>query len=393
MTIYLYHQLSTSNSINIKAVNQCNYLNSEGLNVNLILVVFDSIDISGLDFEYSDAKTNFIPVIESNIFLGIGSKLMRQWELRKIFVNFIKNLSHSDIVYMRYPYPLLYMLKPLSRHKRKCVIVTEHNTKELQEYRLRRSFIQYVVELIFGNRMRNGTDGIIGVTNEITSYEILRYVNSTKPHITIGNGINTGSVPIRKYPESSNNELHILFVGNISRWHGLDRLLHGLATYRGTPRVMLHVAGDGAELPYLRKLADALGVSDQVIFYGYLMGEALDTLFDRCHLAVGSLGIHRKGLSEASTLKAREYCCRGIPFIIADKDPDFPLDFPYILRLPGDESSIDINMIIAFAEKICSDPDHAQKMRRYAEKYLDWSVKIKSLDYFLGTLINESTGK
>ena len=70
---------------------------------------------------------------------------------------------------------------------------------------------------------------------------------------------------------------------------------------------------------------------------------------------------HRIGLSESPTLKVREYCARGIPWIIACKDPDFPDDFPYILRVPPDESPIDIDPVIDFAQKICSDPDHPKK--------------------------------
>jgi hypothetical protein len=45
-----------------------------------------------------------------------------------------------------------------------------------------------------------------------------------------------------------------------------------------------------------------LGISDRVVFHGFTTGKALDALFDRCHIAVGSLGIHRKGLTQTSEL-------------------------------------------------------------------------------------------
>jgi len=104
---------------------------------------------------------------------------------------------------------------------------------------------------------------------------------------------------------------------------------------------------------------------------------------------VGSLGIHRIGLKEASILKAREYCARGIPFIYGIADPDFPADFPYILHLPADESPIDIEQVITFADRVLADPDHPQKMHRYAEEHLDWSVKMKRLKDFLEALVGE----
>ncbi len=127
-----------------------------------------------------------------------------------------------------------------------------------------------------------------------------------------------------------------------------------------------------------------------MVFHGFTTGNALDALFDQCHVAVGSLGIHRKGLTQTSELKAREYCARGIPYIIACADPDFPAGFPYILRLPADESPIDIEQVLAFAREVCADPDHPQKMRSYAEEHLDWSVK--KLKGFLEALVGEGAG-
>jgi len=194
---------------------------------------------------------------------------------------------------------------------------------------------------------------------------------------------------VRQAPHYNDNDLQLLCVASVSRWHGLDRLLRGLATYDGIPNVILHIAGDGPELPRLRKMASDLGIGNRVFFHGFTTGKALDALFDQCHIAVGSLGIHRKGLTQTSELKGREYCARGIPWIIACKDPDFPDDFPYILRVPADESSVNIENVVEFAKKVFADPDHPQKMRRYAEEHLDWSVKMKRLKEFLETLVKK----
>ncbi len=127
-----------------------------------------------------------------------------------------------------------------------------------------------------------------------------------------------------------------------------------------------------------------------MVFHGFLTGEALDALFDQCHVAVGSLGIHRKGLTQTSELKGREYCARGIPYIIACADPDFSSDFPYICYLPADESAVDVEQVLAFAREVGANPNHPQEMRRYAEEHLDWSVKMKKLKDFLEMLVGES---
>ena len=136
-------------------------------------------------------------------------------------------------------------------------------------------------------------------------------------------------------------------------------------------------------------MAKDLKLEDNVAFIGFMNGSVLDDLFDRSHIAVGSLGMHRLGMIEGSTLKAREYCARGIPFLYGCFDPDFSDDFPYIMKVPGDENPIDIEEIIRFAEKVYSDPEHHIKMRAYAKERLDWSVKMKRLKEFCDHLIEK----
>ncbi len=323
---------------------------------------------------------------------GLIGKIRREYQFdlafKDIISALISTLKAQDIIYFRIPYPSLHLSRIL-RQPRLCKIIVEYQTIEPLEHRLAGEYWCLLIDFLFGNDIRKYTDGIVGVTDEITQYEVSRSGDCKKPHVTIGNGFDVASVPARQPPAYTGDDLHLLCVANVSRWHGLDRLLHGLATYNGTPKVILHIAGDGAELPHLQKLAGDLGISDRVVFHGFTTGKALDALFDQCHIAVGSLGIHRIGLKEASILKAREYCARGIPFIYGISDPDFPADFPYILHLPADESPIDIKQVLAFAKKVCADPDHPQKMHRYAEEHLDWSVKMKKLKAFLETLVGE----
>ncbi len=113
----------------------------------------------------------------------------------------------------------------------------------------------------------------------------------------------------------------------------------------------------------MKEIATDLNVSDRVIFHGFQTGESLAKLYDTCHLAVGSLGLHRIGLTQGSILKSREYCARGIPYMIACTDPDIPDDFPYICMVPPDESPVCIENVVEFANKVYDDQDHPKKMR------------------------------
>lgn len=383
MKIYYFNQ-SQIGAIVRKVIGQCNHLRESGLDAHLFLVE---------PCEFENTNLNFINIIKlSDLnhtpWKNTFSRLRRQYEIRKAFLNTINSASSSDIVYVRYPYPLFYLIWPFSIKKRMCKIINEHNTIEHQEFRLNGTSFIYFIDLLIGNLMRRKADGIIGVTNEITTYEVKRSGTDDKPHITIGNCIDVSEVKIRKPPVFDGKELDILCVANVNRWHGIDRLLKGVAIYKGDTKVRFFLVGDGQDLPNLRSLVKKLGIDKKVIITGALVGCALDDLFKKSHLAVGSLGLHRMAMKEGSILKAREYCARGIPFLYGCSDSDFPDDFPYILKVPSDESAINVEEVIRFAEKVYSDPEHHIKMRAYAEKNLDWSVKIKKLKEFCETLVD-----
>lgn len=346
-----------------------------------------SFSVDSVVQQHANKRVKHVPIPITKQSPGIIGKVKREHQIDRALEKLILKLKAQDILYLRNPYPFPGISKIL-RQPRACKIVIEYQAIEPSEYRLKGKYWYLLIDFLFGNAIRKYTDAIVGVTDEITRYEVSRSGDHEKPHVTIGNGFDVASVPIRQLP-AYNGDLHLLCVANVNRWHGLDRLFQGLAAYNETPKVILHIAGDGAELPHLQKLAGDIGINDRVVFHGFTTGKALDALFDQCHIAVGSLGIHRKGLMQTSELKGREYCARGIPSIIACADLDFPPDFPYILHFPPDENPIEIERVLAFAKKVCGDPNHPEKMRRYAEEHLDWSVKVKKLKDFLETLVEE----
>ena len=112
----------------------------------------------------------------------------------------------------------------------------EHNAIELKEYASLRNYPAILWDIVFGYFIRSYTDGYIGVTDEITNYQLKRSGDSSKPHITIGNGIVVDSVPLRCPNGFLGDELNLLCVSNINRWHGFDRLLKGLIDYKGNTK-------------------------------------------------------------------------------------------------------------------------------------------------------------
>ena len=122
------------------------------------------------------------------------------------------------------------------------------------------------------------------------------------------------------------------------------------------------------------------GISEAIGDGGMVVeeGEDLDKVVDGCDIALGSLGFHRTGLTGGSPLKAREYCARGIPFAIAYEDWDFPETFPFVYRIPKDDTPVDVSQVIQWYENLIKEhPNYSMEMRRYAEENLSWDAKMK----------------
>lgn len=336
--------------------------------------IWESVAIKKKEFPGSLLKNNIL----YNIYLRLKQNHLVNIELD----NLIIKSEENDVLYFRFPFPSISLVTILKK-PRKCKIVLEYQSIEPLEWKLKGEWIFILNDLIFGGSIRKNTDGIVGVTDEITQYQLKRAGNPGKKHITIGNGFDVDSVYPRQPPRFEDKTLSLICVSQVNRWHGIDRIISGIFSYSGPYLINLHIVGTGLEIPYLKKVVNEKKLNERVIFHGFLSGTELDRLFDQCHIAVGSLGIHRIGLKEASILKVREYCSKGIPFFIAYSDPDFPLGFPYLLKVPADESAIDMEQVITFASGVYQEADHPQKMHEYALNHLDWSHKMHILKQFL----------
>ncbi len=313
------------------------------------------------------------------------SALYNDYTMNKKLRHVISKLSENDIIYMRFPYPSYAFFKTVTGN-RTCKIVTEHQTIEIQEQLLKKHHIYVLMELLFGKRIRESIDAFVGVTEDYTVHQLNRIKDYKKPHITIGNGIDVDTVKIRNPPRFTRQSMELLSVANMSSWHGLERVIMGLKAYSGGTDARLHLVGDGGERDKLIRLTHDLDVRDKVIFHGFKSGRSLDEMFDMCHLAIGSLGLHKLKTKQSSSLKSKEYCSRGIPFVEEITDLDFTQNFPYIFEVPADDSPVDIEALIAFCDHIYQDDLHHHKMREYAKRNLEWKIKMNELKNFLSGL-------
>ncbi len=276
---------------------------------------------------------------------------------------------------------------PKKAHPEVCLI-SEHQAKEIEELRMTSAgsmaapIIQRHRDKVFRN-----IDAVIGVTEEITRYE-LACAKLDIPSHTMTNGIDVGSYPLKNATATERDSLRLLYVGShTAHWQGLDRVLEGIAAYHGKVRIELHVAG--SMNASTRQLIEKLGIEHHIHAHGYIEGTALNRLFDDCDIAVGTLGMHRKNLTFGSTLKVREYMARGIPFILSYTDEDLCPDLPFVLRAPADDSPIDMGRIHQFTTQLyrTHGVTLSADMHTYALEHMDYKIKIiKLLDFITSQL-------
>lgn len=196
--------------------------------------------------------------------------------------------------------------------------------------------------------------------------------------VSISNGVNFGNIPLANVSDYDGT-LRMLSVANVHLWHGLDRLIAGMA---GSPGIKseLHIVGDGVESIFeeYRSLVRQYGLEDRVKISGPMFGHELDKEFDWCNIAVGSLARHRSGITDIKTLKNREYAARGRAFFYSEHDSDFE-GRPYIFKVPANETPVDMKALEEFRRSLSLSPEQI----RESVQDLSWTRQMGKVISFL----------
>ncbi|NMD39083.1 MAG: glycosyltransferase [Christensenellaceae bacterium] len=201
----------------------------------------------------------------------------------------------------------------------------------------------------------------------------------SRPAINIENGVYIDDFSLRS-PKLQKNEVNIIAIASMSKWQGYDRLIKGLANYKGNIPVKLHMVGNEGDgsLKEWKDLAESLNLVN-VKFYGPLYGNELDDIINKCDVGVASLGMYRLNFNVASVLKIREYMARGIPFVYAIVDKALDDNLPFIFKVSNDNSDVDIEKVAEFALKFKNDINTPNNMRLYAKQNMSWEAQFKKI--------------
>ena len=201
-----------------------------------------------------------------------------------------------DVVYLRHG-----LVHPgLIRLARRFPCVVEINGDDLAEFRLTSTRRYLLARATRGSLLRRAA-GLVFVTHELAAMP--SFAAYGRPSIVIGNGIDLSSVEAA--PPVHNEQPRLVFIGHPDTpWHGLDHVAEIAAAF---PKWQLDLIGprDG-ELP-------AAGSIANLVAHGPLDPDAYRPFIEASDVAIGTLGLYRKHMDEASPLKVREYLAAGLP--------------------------------------------------------------------------------
>lgn len=196
--------------------------------------------------------------------------------------------------------------------------------------------------------------------------------------IGLSNGINTNKIKkIENIKSKQEDVFNIVAVANLSFWHGYDRILEGIKRYAGNINILFYIVGDlEPEYTRLKELVFKLEIENNVIFTGRLAEKELDQVFEVADICVDALGRHRSGNDYNSSIKSKEYCARGLPFIKSHIDLAFEKNF-FIYQAAADDSPINIAELIEWRSRL--PIDFSSLERSFAEEYLTWEKQFSKL--------------
>jgi len=356
----IFHGFNPNNGISKKISYQLDAFKANGYETHLC---------------YMDENGSKRRIVDNTVIADYGNgrkgKILKRTEFGSIIDYAIK--EGIEFVYIRSNHNAnpftIHMVRRMKKNGMKVVMEIPTYPYD-QEYFYKNMWKQLVQDKIFRKLFAKQLDAIVTFTEECLIFG--------KKTIRISNGIDFDSVRMKKESHHPTNELHLIGVAEIHSWHGFDRVIKGLADYYTTPRgikVYFHVVGyffSYVEKEDITNLINENHLEPYVILHGKKHGEELDKIFDQCEFGIGSLGRHRVGITDIKTLKNREYAARGIPFVYSENDTDFDKK-PYVLKMPADETAINIEDIINFYQRLNISP---QEIRDSIQN-LSWKNQMK----------------
>ena len=269
-----------------------------------------------------------------------------------------------DLIYTRYRLYMPFMTKELKKYK----VIMEINSDDTLEFTLR-SKVTHYYNMLTRLYVLNTVNGFICVSKELQS----RFTYLNKPIEVIANGIDTSKYNLSQHV---NKVPTFVFIGTPNQsWHGLDKIQKIAEHFKEYQFYIIGTNGTNTK---------------NINYLGYLDQEKSTQIIQNSDFGIGTLSLYKKGLTEASPLKTRQYLACGIPIIYAYKDTDLKGNETFALRLTNDEKNINYDEINSFVQKVYHKKEIKEDARKFAVDTLEYNIKEKKRLAFFQKVLNET---
>lgn len=356
-----------------KVFSQCRAFESLGYDVELIGRI-------GSDTAVIKDIQNYKSISEHKVLINhararnIIDKHYQTDDLKK----YIKNRSY-DACYIRYDFSdadFIGLLKKLRQRCKKIILeLPTYPYDEENKYGIM-SKLRIAVDVRYRKLLHKYLDLIVTF-----------YGNHDRifgvPAKTVPNGFDFNRMELVK-ESLPKDAVHIVAVSAMREWHGYERFIEGMKNYyaqgeENKINFILHLVGNGREYGKYKELTQKYNLESHIIMEGAMFGEKLDALYEKCALGIDSLARHRSGIDVLSSLKSREYGAKGIPLINSCKIDIIEDDFPYLLRVPADESPIDVEAVAEFYDKCFNSGKSRSEIGREIRSYIERKSSMESV--------------
>ncbi|MBF0344425.1 MAG: glycosyltransferase family 4 protein [Nitrospirae bacterium] len=364
----------------VQIINTANAIAKSGHTVKLICGKQIGQQISDI-FRYYDLNPHpgldmiFLPIIRRNApFLPFSFGMI--FKLTLLFY-LLLNIG-KGVIFVRHPKLAAFLIK-IRRIVKMPVIFEAHEIFHLTTERLKKQRRLKDIE----SYIYNNVDGVITISN-ILREEILEVFEFTdKPITTIPNAVKG---------ELLNNSLNdsitrsgLIYAGGLYHWKGVDTLIKAMEFI---PDERLTIVGGGARLGELKLLAASLGISDRVIFTGFVEQNQLTDFLAAAKISVIPNILHKPSI-HSSPLKMFEFMALGLP-IVASNIPgitDILTDKVNVLLFePGN-----VEQLASSIRYLLDNPHYATQIARHARTLAEgytYDKRARQITDFIISVIN-----
>lgn len=233
----------------------------------------------------------------------------------------------------------------------------------------------YIKERIYRGNLKKYVDRFVTYSDDKEIFGV--------PTICTTNGVQVERIAIVK-GEYQDNKITLLGVAYMQRHHGYERIIEGMRKYyqnRGNKYIVeFLLVGDGPEKAKYQGLVKKYGLQDYVKFYPTMSGKQLDEMYDDSDIALASFGMYKLGIYEKlGALKTRECLAKGMPLITGCEIEGLEDDYKYVRNFPNNATSVDIEEVVKFYEKIKQENPEKKAIANRIREYAIQHVSMKSV--------------